>query len=92
MAAFWLFGLLYFLFYTFTSPHPTLLPIFSNGFLILQNSDGFVIFVICLPISADNPESICREMQLNSDSGVPYTLLAPPTVQDKKAGKHNSKN
>lgn len=23
-------------------------------------------------------------MQLNSDSGVPYTLLAPPTVQDKK--------
>lgn len=31
-------------------------------------------------------------MQLNSDSGVPYTLLAPPTVQDKKAGKHNSKN
>lgn len=31
-------------------------------------------------------------MQLNSESGVPYTLLAPPMVQDKKAGKHNSKN
>lgn len=67
MAAFWLFVLLYFLFYTFTSPHPTLLSIFSNWFLVLQNSDCFVIFFfICLPISAYNPESICREMQLNS--------------------------
>lgn len=53
-----------FLFYTFTSPHPTLLPILSNVFLILQNSDGFVVlFCFYLPIAADNPGNICREMQ-----------------------------
>lgn len=36
---------------------PTLPPIVSDTCL-LQNSDCFVIF-FCLPISADNPESVC---------------------------------
>lgn len=69
---------------------PTLPPIFSNRLLMLQNSDCFVIFLfVYLFLQVATKAlcwcSICREMQLNSGSGVFHThSCAPPKVQDEK--------
>ncbi|CAK6442610.1 unnamed protein product [Pipistrellus nathusii] len=103
MAAFWLLDLLYYLFHTFTSPHPTLLSIFSNGFLVLQNSNCFIIIIlICLPISADNPEAFAEKCSstlrveslthTHTHTHTHTLTLCPSHGSDKKAGKHNSKS
>lgn len=79
------FSALHFLFST-----PTLPPIFSNRFLMLQNSDRFVIFLSVYPFLQVATKalcwcSVCREMQLNSGSGVFLThSCVPPKVQDEK--------
>lgn len=71
---------------------PTLPPIFSNRFLIPQDSDCFVSFHL--------PAHFCRlpwkRLQRNSVKlwrwGVPDSLLWPSHGSGLKARKHNSKN
>lgn len=77
-----------FLFHTFPSPHPPCHPSFQTDFSFSRIHIVLSVF-ICLPVSADSPESICREMQLNS---VPYSLPWPSHGSGLKARKHDSKN
>lgn len=70
------------------STNPPCHPSFQTDFSFSRIHIVLSVF-ICLPVSADSPESICREMQLNS---VPYSLPWPSHGSGLKARKHDSKN